>query len=62
LVAYPKIEKNPFIDIAIALSEDAETRIVKNKLGESYKYYQKIEKVSTQSGIMARMPYEIEIH
>lgn len=62
LVAYPKIEKNPFMDVVIALSEDAETRIVKNKLGESFKYYQKIEKVSTQSGIMARMPYEIEIH
>jgi len=50
------------MDVVIALSEDAETRIVKNKLGESYKYYQKIEKVATQSGIMARMPYEIDIH
>lgn len=62
LVDYPKVKKNPFMDVVIALSEDAETRIVKNKLGESFKYYQKIEKVSTQSGIMARMPYEIEIH
>lgn len=62
LVAYPKIEKNPLTDIAIALTQDAETRIVKNKLGESYKYYQKIEKMATQSGIMAIMPFEIEIH
>lgn len=62
LIAYPKEEKNPFTDIAVALSQDAETRLVKNKLGESYKYYQKIEKMATQSGIMARMPFEIEIH
>lgn len=61
-VAYPKVKKNAFNDIMIGLTEDMETRIIEKNLGENYKYYQKIQSLTTKSGIMARMPYDIEVH
>jgi len=43
-------------------SGDVETSMIKNRLGDNYKFYQKMESVSQQSGIMARMPFDIEVH
>ena len=61
LEAYPKAKNDPF-KILMNLASETEATYLKAKLGESYKYYQKVEEVSTQSGIMARMPFDIEVH
>jgi protease-4 len=58
---YPK-RKDPFEELIEELSGNIETRILKNKLGPDYKYYQKMEALSKQSGIMARMAFDIDIH
>jgi protease-4 len=61
LEAYPK-RKDPMEQFLLELSGEAEARIMKMQLGESYKYYKKANELSTQSGIMARMPFDIEVH
>jgi len=61
-VAYPIQKNSAFNDILLNISDDAETKILENKLGVNYKYYQKLEKISTQQGILARMPFEIDIY
>ena len=58
---YPK-RKDPFEQIMLELSGEAKARLLQMYLGDSYKYYQKANELKTQSGIMARMPYEIEVH
>ena len=58
---YPK-RKDPFEKFIEELSGDIETRIIKNNLGENYKYYQKMQSITKQSGIMARMPFDIDVH
>jgi hypothetical protein len=61
LVDYPKL-KDPFEQFMLSLTEGAETKILKTYLGENYKYYQKVQTMTTQSGYMTRMPYEIDFH
>ncbi|MCO6500638.1 MAG: signal peptide peptidase SppA [Vicingus serpentipes] len=58
---YPK-RKDPFEQIILELSGEAKARLLQMYLGDNYKYYQKANELKTQSGIMARMPYEIEVH
>lgn len=60
-VDYPKM-KDPFEQFIISLTEGAESKILKTYMGENYKYYQKVQTIGTQSGYMARMPYEIDFH
>jgi len=31
-------------------------------LGENYKYYEQMRSLISQKGILARMPYDIDIH
>ncbi len=59
--AYPK-RKDPFEELIKELSGDIETRMLKNNLGENYKYYQKMQSISNQSGVMARLPFDMDIH
>ena len=61
VVNYPK-RKDPFEEFIEELSGNIETRMLKSRLGDNYKYYQKMESISTQSGVMARMPFDIDIH
>lgn len=61
LVDYPKL-KDPFEQFMLSLTEGAETKIMKTYLGDNYKYYQKVQTMTTQSGYMTRMPYEIDFH
>lgn len=61
LVAYPK-RKDPFEEFAISIAGDVETAIMKKTLGHSYKYYKQLETVKNQRGIMAKMPYEIDVY
>jgi len=59
---YPLIEQTPIGEILKEISNDMETRIMKAKLGDNYKYYQKMESVTKNTGIMARIPFDIEVH
>lgn len=61
LVAYPK-QKDPFEELIEELELNIETRVLSNVLGNEQKYYKKLQSVTTQSGIMARMPFDIELH
>lgn len=43
-------------------SGKTESAILKNQLGENYRYYDHFNKVLKNQGILSRMEYEIEIH
>ena len=58
---YPK-RKDPVEQFIEELTGNLETRFMKAKLGNNYKYYQKMESITTQTGIMARIPFDIEVH
>lgn len=58
---YPK-RKDPVEQFIEELSGNLETRFMKAKLGNNYKYYQKMESVTKNTGIMARIPFDIEVH
>lgn len=60
-VDFPKM-KDPFEQLMLEITVEAESKILKAYMGENYKYYQKIQTMTTQSGYMARMPYEIDFH
>lgn len=60
-VDFPKM-KDPFEQLMLEITGETESKILKIYLGENYKYYQKIQTMTTQSGYMARMPYEIDFH
>lgn len=58
---YP--EKSDFVaQIVKEVSENSSTNVIKETLGENYKYYKTIETVKNMSGIQARMEYELEIY
>lgn len=54
-------KKNPIEQIISELSGDAKARILKNELGNGYVYYKNLQDVLNQEGILARIPYNIEI-
>jgi len=58
---YPK-RKDPFEQFIEELSGNMEARFIKAKLGDNYKYYEKMESIGKYSGVMARMPFDIDIH
>ncbi len=59
-VDFPE-QKEPIEQIIEELFGEMQTRILKNELGEHYKYLQYAKSVQSYSGIQARMPFEIEI-
>lgn len=61
LVAYPK-QKDPFEELLEELEMNIEAKVLGSVLGNEQKYYKKLQSVTTQSGIMARMPFDIELH
>jgi len=42
-------------------SGSAKASLIKDELGENYKYYQQLHSIIAEKGIMARMPYDIVI-
>ena len=58
---YPK-RKDPFEELLEELELDIETRILTKVLGSEHKYYKKLESLKMQTGVMARMPFDIEMH
>ena len=60
LVDYPE-QQDFFTQIMENLSTSIETRILKNRLGENYYYFENIQKVQNNFGIRAFMPYQIVV-
>jgi protease-4 len=58
---YPK-KKEFMEEILSELSENAEAKILENKLGYSYKYYNAVNKIINKQGTQALMPFEYDIH
>jgi len=61
IVNLPK-QKDTFQELLKGFSGSAKASFMKEELGENYKYYQQLHTIISQRGIMARMPYDIEIH
>jgi len=61
IVNLPKL-KDPFEELMKELSTSAQAKFMKDELGEGYKYYDQLRGLVSQKGILARVPYDIEIH
>lgn len=61
VVEYPQ-QDNKYAKILEALSDDANESIMKEKLGEYYSVYKKLENLIGMKGIQARMPFEYDIN
>ena len=56
------IEKNPFEKIIEDLGGQVRSSIIKNELGMTYPYYQKINELINMEKIQMRMPHQFEIY
>ena len=61
IVNLPK-QKDPLEEFMQGFAGSAKASFMKDELGDNYKYYQQLHSIISQKGIMARMPYDIEIH
>jgi len=55
-------QKDPFEIIMECFSGSVKAQLFKDELGMSYKYYDYLLKLAGTRGIIARMPYEIEVY
>lgn len=53
---------DPFQELFKTTSDNIRARIVKNELGEKYRYYEYFKKMSGMNGVYARMPYDIFVN
>ncbi|MBA3900851.1 MAG: hypothetical protein H0X62_11695 [Bacteroidetes bacterium] len=61
LVNLPE-QKDPFQKLLSSFAGDAKTSLIKNELGEQYKYYQMLQGLMGQKGIQARLEYDVVIN
>lgn len=61
VVNLPKL-KDPFEELMKEFTGSAKAKFMKDEMGETYKYYQELRGVVAQQGVLARMPYDIDIH
>ncbi|SUJ04589.1 Protease 4 [Sphingobacterium spiritivorum] len=61
VVKYPSL-KDPFSSILSTSREKISVWYMKDQLGDQYRYIQELKSVTQQSGIMAKLPYSIEVH
>jgi protease-4 len=59
-VNLPKL-KDPFEELMKEISGSAKASLMKDELGETYKYYEELKGIISQKGIQARMPFQLEI-
>lgn len=52
-------QEDPFEQLFKSASDNIRTKILKNELGENYRYYEYLQRVSKMNGIYARMPYDL---
>jgi protease IV len=60
VVNLPK-QKDPFEEIMEGFSSKVKFSIIENELGDAAKYYQTLQSLKGKSGVMARLPYGLEI-
>jgi protease-4 len=60
LVDYP-MQENFMTQLMNSFSTSIETKILKNRLGENYRYFDNIQNIENQFGVRAFMPYEIVV-
>ena len=60
LVAYPE-QKSLFENFGSGLTAEAKTYMVKQELGDSYKYYEQLKTILKFSGAQMRLPYTLDI-
>lgn len=58
---YPKVE-NPLSKFLGKVDDEIETRFVKNRMGDLYPLYKKMEEVKAMKGMQARMPFDLVIY
>ena len=61
IVNLPKL-KDPLEELIKEFSGSAKASFMKDEMGETYKYYEQLHGLISQKGILARMPYDIDIH
>ena len=60
LSEYP-VEKDFFQALIEDMAGDVRSSMVKNEMGDYYKYYERVMKVKDMQGVQARLPYFIDI-
>ena len=60
-VDYP-VEKNPFEELFSGFSASIRTSIMKNEMGVFYDSFSKIKEMDLQQGLVARIPYDVELN
>jgi protease-4 len=60
IVRLPK-EKDPFEELMKGFSTKIKTSVIEKELGSAARFYKTIESIRNSSGIMARIPYELEM-
>ncbi len=53
---------DPFAELFKAGTDNIRLRFIKNELGENYRYFENLKKMTGMKGVYARMPYEIYIN
>ncbi|MGI4750921.1 MAG: signal peptide peptidase SppA [Janthinobacterium lividum] len=61
LVTYPE-QKSLLENFGAGFASEAKTYMMKQELGESYRYYNDLQTILKYSGAQMRMPYTLEIH
>ena len=61
LVTLPK-QEDPFEMFIKELTGETETSLIKNHLGESYRYYIKAKQALKVKGVQARLPYMVDFY
>lgn len=61
IVNLPKL-KDPLEELMKEFTGSAKAKLMKDELGETYKYYEQLRGVVAQQGVLARVPYDIDIH
>ncbi|MFW6222167.1 MAG: signal peptide peptidase SppA [Bacteroidota bacterium] len=59
LIEYP--EQKNFLEMIMEDFGSMESKIIKKRLGSSYQIYQQLQQASENTGILMRMPYDINI-
>jgi len=61
IVEYPSL-KSLFQSLVEDFPAEVKSKLLKQELGEQYKYYQYIKSINNFSGFQARLPFELEIY
>jgi protease-4 len=61
IVNLPKL-KDPLEELMKEISGSAKAGFMKEEMGEGYRYYEQLRGLISQRGILARMPFDIDIH